>query len=65
MNGYEACTLINKHMCDIFEKFGIKKKILIYALTADGADETKSMLRRYPFTKIFDCIRNNYEVKLI
>ena len=65
MDGYEACTLIHKYISEKQDQSSKNKKILIYALTADVSDQTMIQIKKHPFVKTFDCIRNENEVKLI
>ena len=65
MNGYEACSLIHKIILEGLSLIEVRKKILIYALTADVSNEVKMVIKNYPFTKAFDCLRNEEEVKQI
>ena len=73
MNGYEACERINKFLTKSNDEFiivqssrqSLKKNPLIYALTSDCSEECNDEVRKYPFTRKFDCLNNDLEIEAI
>ncbi len=62
MNGYEACSLINKN---IKNQDNDVSTTLLYALTSDCSYETAFLIDQHPFYRKFDKLDDNNEVQTI